>query len=679
MSFAEILQFTIIGLSAAGVYAVAASGLVVTYQTSGIFNFAHGAVGMIIAYAYWDLRVQHHLPAPIALFLALIVIAPLLGAFIERVIMRNLADASVITRIVVTIGLLVGTLGVASVVWPGSINPPPTLPRFFGNNIVSFAGVRLPWQDVITLICAVLVALGLRIILKGSRLGVAMRAVVDDRDLTSLNGGNPALTSMASWMLGSFLAGLAGILIAPNLGHLDQGTLTLLVINAYAAAMVGRLRNLPMTFLGAIILGLGGSYLSLGGSHMANIPTWYSDIQGSLPVILLFLVLIFLPQERVKGSVGTERLGRIPRPSLQKGLIAGAALLVLGAGLAFAVAGVDLRNFGVGVALAIVMLSYVPLTGYAGQISLAQLTFAGIGALVAVEVVGPSGSLVGIAVAFVSAAVVGALVALPALRLRGLYLALGTMAFALLTESVVFSKVAAFNSDTRPFGRPKFLAGDHAYLIFMLAVFVALGLGVLVLRNSAYGRRLQAMKDSPAACATIGMNTTSTKLSVFALSAGIAGIGGYLLSCWNSLSGMSSFSLIQGTLPGLAVLLLAVVGGVALISGAFFGAMFLVLMPRLGDMYPSIANVMMILPGLVGVTLARNPDGAVMQTLDTVRAQLRYVKDRGRKKAATEEHGVGVRVVPESLVSSGEPVLSTDVAALDRGMGFVEEECGVSA
>ena len=359
MNLTEIVQFTILGLATAGVYAVAASGLVVTYQTSGIFNFAHGAMGMIIAYSYWNLRVQQHLPAPIALFIALCIVAPLLGAVIERVIMRNLTDSSVITRIVVTIGLLVGLLGVAAVVWPSTINPPPTLPRFFGNNIVSLGGVRLPWHQVIIILCAIAVAIGLRLVLKVSRLGVAMRAVVDDRDLTALNGQNPAFTSMTSWMLGSFLAGLAGILIAPSIGHLDQGTLTLLVINAFAAAMVGRLRSLPMTFLGAVILGLGASYMNLAGAHMKSIPTWYSDIQGALPVILLFIVLLVLPQERVKASVGIERLAKIPRPTMLQGLLGAVALVVIGTLLGTVLHGADLRNFGVGVALAIVILASV--------------------------------------------------------------------------------------------------------------------------------------------------------------------------------------------------------------------------------------------------------------------------------------------------------------------------------
>src|SRR5690606_37515870 len=130
--------------------------------------------------------------------LALFVFAPLLGALIERLLVRHLSGASVITRIVVTIGLLVGLLGVARVVWSGDISPPPNLPRFFGDNVVRFGGVNVPWHQVIVLICAVLVAIGVRIILRGTRLGVAMRAVVDDRALTGLNGCNPARTSMTS-------------------------------------------------------------------------------------------------------------------------------------------------------------------------------------------------------------------------------------------------------------------------------------------------------------------------------------------------------------------------------------------------------------------------------------------------------------------------------------------------
>ena len=210
----------------------------------------------------------------------------------------------------------------------------------------------------------------------------------------------------------------------------------------------------------------------------------------------------------------------------------------------------------------------------------------------------------------------------------------------------------------------------------MTAVFVVLGLGVLLLRRSRFGRRLQALKDSPAACATIGMDLTATKLGVFALAAGIAGIGGYLFGCWRQLAGQSNFSLINGALPGLAVLLLAVVGGVAVIAGAFVGAALLVLMPRLGELYPPINNLMLIAPGLVGVSLGQNPDGAVLQTLSEVRARVRSL--RSRKDRAADVVAAD-RLGPEEFVRAGLPATKAELTAFDAELGSVREDCGVPA
>ena len=260
----EFLRYTIFGLAFAGVYFIAASGLVVTYSTSGIFNFAHGAVAMIAAFSYWELRIRHHWSAPLAFVGVVFVLAPIIGVVIERLIMRNLGGAATITNIVVTIGLLVTLLGIASVVWaPSKFAVTPSLPRFFQANVVSVAGAPIPWHYLFVLGLSVLVAMSLWVLLTRTRLGIAMRAVVDDRNLARLNGENPAVASVAGWVVGSMLAALAGVLLAPILA-LDVARLTLLVINAYAVAVVGRLRSLPMTALGAVILGLAGSYLDWG-------------------------------------------------------------------------------------------------------------------------------------------------------------------------------------------------------------------------------------------------------------------------------------------------------------------------------------------------------------------------------------------------------------------------------
>ena len=249
----EFLAFTITGIVTGAIYAVAASGLVVTYTTSGIFNFAHGAMGMVMAFLYWQLRVHMHWPAPLALVVVLFVLAPLFGALIERVLMRNVRGSDTGVSLMVTLGLLLALIGVG--LWRWAQTEPRALPEFFAGNSVRIFSVNVTWHELISIAVAGGVAILLRLLLFRTRVGVAMRAVVDDRELTALNGGNPSRVSALSWALGTMLAAIAGILLAPKLG-MSVLNLTFLVIAAYAAAIVGQLKSLPLTFAGALALGL---------------------------------------------------------------------------------------------------------------------------------------------------------------------------------------------------------------------------------------------------------------------------------------------------------------------------------------------------------------------------------------------------------------------------------------
>src|SRR5436309_10160268 len=242
------LSAVVIGLVIGCGYAVAASGLVVTYTTSGIFNFAHGAIGMLMAFTYWELRVNQHWPAPIALVVVLLVLSPLLGAVIERVLMRQLYAAPMRVAIVVTLALLVILLGVATAIWSPSEGR--RLPEFFAGHDIQLAGVRVTYHQMITLGIAGLIAGFLRFLMFHTRTGVTMRAVVDNRDLAGMNGVYPERVAQLSWALGAVLAALAGILIAPAL-PLNHLQLTFLVIHGYAAAMLRQLKNLPRTVVGA--------------------------------------------------------------------------------------------------------------------------------------------------------------------------------------------------------------------------------------------------------------------------------------------------------------------------------------------------------------------------------------------------------------------------------------------
>lgn len=642
----QFLTYTVIGLTTASIYAVAASGLVVTYATSGIFNFAHGAFGMLGAFLYWQLRVDWGWPAPVALAIVLLGIVPLLGAGTERLIMRNLQGVSEVVRISVSISLLLALMGIAQWLWPQDVNR-VAAEFFFGEKFkVPGIDVNVTYHQMIAFVVAVGVAVGLRALLFGTRMGVAMRAAVDDRPLARLNGSRPDRTAMLAWSIGAALAGVSGILNAPY-QSLSITLLTLLIVNAYAAAIVGRLRSLPMTFVGALILGLGESYAVgyLGQSNAVIdgdgpwkviarfFVTNKDNLRNSMPAILLFIVLMLLPQARLRG-LGVQRSREITRlPTMRNALLGGSVLVALVATVSPMLTAADRVYLAQALGLAIIVLSLVPLTGLAGQVSLAQMSFAGLGALalgkwgnyVADNDLGSSWTLLGLVFAAALAAVVGAIVALPALRLHGIYLALATGAFAVFTSNLVFNQPSLFPSASLAVPRVHLpglsLEGDHAYTVMLAVAFASCGVMVVGLRRSRFGRRLQSMKDSPVACATLGLDLTRTKLAVFALSSAIAGVGGALLTGFSRVASRGDFDFLRS----LPVTMIAVVGGVGAVGGALVGGSLLSSFDVIRNVFGASAvgvfrffearmiDVVKPLPGVMGVSLGRNPNGIAEQ------------------------------------------------------------------
>src|SRR3954451_21088839 len=258
---AIFLSFTVVGLVAGCVYALIATGLVVPYNTTGIFNFAHGAIAMFGAHDYWQLRETGQgwgWPAPVALVLVLFVLAPAFGLVIERLLMRPLRGVPIDLTLVVTLGLLLFLVGLAQVIWdPNQVR---NLPSFFNGSGFRIGYVQVTWHEVIAVVSTVGIALGLRILFSGPRPGIAMRAVVDSPDLLAMAGGRPVRVQQLAWALSCSIAALAGILLAP-IARLDILLLTLLVVKGYAAAIIGRLRNLPIALIGAAAIGLGQYYL----------------------------------------------------------------------------------------------------------------------------------------------------------------------------------------------------------------------------------------------------------------------------------------------------------------------------------------------------------------------------------------------------------------------------------
>jgi branched-chain amino acid transport system permease protein len=604
------VAFGIVGLSTAAIYAIIGSGLVLTYATTGVFNFAHGAAGMLAAFSYWQLTGGWGWPVPVALVVVLFVLAPAFGLLVERVLLRPVQGLGEAERLVMTVALLSGAIAIARTIWDPN-KPRPLFPFLFDRAPFHIGLATVTWHQAITMAVAIVVAVGLRILLYRTRAGAEMRATVDDRALVGLTGGDPVRANRLAWVLGTQLAAVGGILIASTVA-LDAAQLSLLIVSAYTAAIFGRLRSIPLTFLGAVVVGCMESYLA---GYLPQNP-YLPGLRLAAPALLLFVSLLLFPHGRLHGRV--RQLVKVPRPTMRGTLLFAAATVAFAAVLASVLGRSDLVTYGPIFSLGVVALSYVPLVGYAGQISLCQLSIAGIGAVVWSHL-GAHGELWALAAAVAVSAVVGALIALPALRLSGVYLALATAAFAVVLDRWIFTlpsfevlgvRIALFEQGSVEavgpslFGRQ--LSDGSALMVFAAVCLGLASIAVAAVRRSRFGRMLIASRDSEAAYATLGGNLLLTKVLVFAFAAGIAGLGG-------AVYGMQHRSVTAGQfdfVAGLGLFLVAVIGGLgSLGNGLFTGVAYVGVINALVSLVPGARHVVAVLPALAGLGLAKNPDG----------------------------------------------------------------------
>jgi branched-chain amino acid transport system permease protein len=669
----SLTNLVVLALPLAGIIALAASGLVVVYTTTGVFNFAQGAIGMFFAYVDWELTVDHGFPQLVVLPLVVLVAAPLFGVALDRTIMRHLQGKPLVVQLAVTVGLMFALIGLANMIW--NQNSAHSMPALFQGEGFHIGDVLVTWHRFITIMVAVGLAIGLRILLFRTRIGIAMRAVVDNRELAALGGARSAVLSSFAWALGCSLAALAGILLAPETADMSTTTLTFLIITAFAAAVVGRLRSLPLTYVGALILALATQWM---GSFLKFSDRW-TNVPDALPTIMLFIVLLLLPRAEIQfARIGQIR--RVERVSTVRDTAIGMAVLLLAIVLAcvFFLSSTNPTNVSritVGLCTALVALSLVPLTGWAGQVSLAPLAFAGIGAVAYARLGGSHGSIWAVFLAALVTIPVGALFAFPAMRLQGLYLALATLAFAAMVEEIFYTQPFAIGPGERS------VEGVHIFginfansqsshpkplLILTTVVFGLCAVGVVALRRSAFGRRLVALRDSEAASVTVGVNVLETKLAVFALSAGIAGFAGafYAMS-FGTLNGAQGFQMIAG----LPVVLALVIGGVGFVSGALFAGVFgLGLVIIQADWHISLwLGLSYLAPGLAVLGIIQEPSGAVVPIGEGFARLLPWREDARRDyaemTAANAEPEIGV-------LGLERPFEEPDVLLIDRGLGI---------
>jgi branched-subunit amino acid ABC-type transport system permease component len=572
----QFLPFVIVGLTAGSVYGIAGMGLVLTYKTSGVFNFAHGAVAAIGAYVFYTLHHQHGLAWPLSLAICLGIAAPVAGLFLER-IARLLAGSTPTSRIVASVGLLLAIQGGATVMYGAAIR---TFPQFLPRSTLSLVDVAVGWDQAIVMLVAAASALGLFLFFRHSRLGLAMQAVVDDPDLLALTAVDPKRTRRSAWIIGSMFAALSGVLIAPTLG-LDAFFLTLLVVQAFGGAAIGRFSSLPLTYAGGLVVGVAGA---LSQKYAPTVDV-LRGLPPSVPFIVLFgALLLYKKGSFAETGAASRRLVPTEPEPWPRWVKPGSAVVLLGVLLFVpAMVGPDLPVYTNGVTFVMVFLALGLLVWLSGQISLCHAAFAAVGATAFSHLTHGLGLpwLPALALAGLCAVPVGALIAIPSIRLSGVYLALATFGFGILLERMAFTTGLMFGGQgSRPVPRPDFwlidAGSDRAFYYVVLAVTVACAGFVLLLVRSRLGRLMRAVGDAPVALDTLGTSVMAVRVLVFCISAFLTAVAGGLFGAAGGAVSGNGFGAFQSLL-WLTVLALA---GSSVVPSAVVAAGALAVLPR---------------------------------------------------------------------------------------------------
>jgi ABC-type branched-subunit amino acid transport system ATPase component/branched-subunit amino acid ABC-type transport system permease component len=659
-----LLSIIILGLASGAVYGMSGVGLVLTYRTSNVFNFAYGAVGTMAAYVFYSLNVNDHVAWPFAVLIAVVSVA-LVGGVLFAGLARSLSTAPLTIQVAATVGVMLIIQSICIIVYGDTTL---IFPSFLPSKSVHFLGTQIGENQLIVFVIATILTGMLAFLLKRTRVGISMRAVVEGSTLLSLSGGNAGMIRALAWIVGTAFAAIAGLLIAPSV-DLNPEILTLLVVQAYAAAALGLFKNIGWTFAGGLAVGVVDAVITYYGTSSS----FLTALAPGVPFVILLLVLFVMPRGRLPRPRLVAEPGRKrPGKRLQLGIAVPVAAILI---LVPLFAESRLGAYAGGAAITVLFLSLGLLVRESGQVSLGHIGLAAIGAAAFGHMAG-HGVPWGVAVVLSGLIVVpfGALLAIPAIRHGGLYLALATFGFGLVLQETLYSKSIMFGSAsvglTAPLpGGDVLLTNTDYYII--LGIVAVIALFVTLLLSGRLGRLLNAFAQSPVALITSGLDTTSFQVSIFCFAAFLAGIGGALFASTLGLATGASFD------PFTSLVYVAVI---VISAGSFpwysvIAAMAVVLVPN----YISGANTssyLNILFGVFAVSVAVVP--TLMQNA-TVQRRLAGVK--GRIRIPGRASGAPVEEFIEAFDSSPQqaPALrvtqeSSELAAAGAGRGDTVED-----
>lgn len=684
---AHLVEYAIRGIPIGCVFALLAVGLVLTFKTSGVFNLAFAAQAYASAAVFYETRKVHEWPLVPAAIVAILVAAPLIGVFLDRVIYRHQRTAGSLAKLVTSLGLLIAIPEIVKLIFGSESkkNPPPLwtvrrtddfLWRIYGDKYVLDAG------QIATLALTLLVVVGLVVMFRRDGIGLRMRAVVESPRLVELQGIDAGRVSLFSWVLSSVLAGLSGVLIAPLFAQLDSLDFFTLLVAAIAACVMADLSSIWLAVAGGI--GLGILQAELAGFLPTN-SILANGLRPGLPFVVLFVLVLVRRSSRrahdiIDPLAGVDPPAPVPaatmRPRWMTFTTRGLATVACIGGVFISIFVLDAVWRGLvigGVVLAIIFMSIVMTTGVGGTISLCPATFAAIGAFGTAQLVANFGvpvlaaTLLGAAIA----ALVAIVLSFPVLRLAGIYPALATLAFALMFERVMVPLGWVSGGSTpltvpRPVIGPIDFAADGSFLLLCVALFAIVAVGVIAVREGTTGRFLDALRESRTAAASVGIGPMRSRATSFVLGAGIAGFGGGLLV---SQIGRANYDQSFNFYFGLVWIVLVITAGHRSVQAAIIAGLSFKLFPALLDRlfgwpanfltsHPAVhgwqrstlefidprwsTGIALILFGLGALTYAKHPEGIIeAQTSASSRGIVAFTERRRSSKTAGRQSTAG--------------------------------------
>lgn len=562
----EILQFIVLGLGVGALYSLGAQGLAVIYRGSGVINFSHGAMALLGAAVFIELRQEMQLPLLLAAIVA-VAVTSASGLIIDRFIMSRLHQASPLSRLVVTLGVLAIIESVVIIRYGSGLR---FVDGFLPDQSINVApGLEIGADRLLLVAIALIATLLLWGLYRFTDFGRQTTAVAENQRSAAALGISAGKVSALNWMLGAALAAITGILLAPVTG-LMPATMVLLINPLLAAALVGSFSSFPVILLAGLVIGVAQGVIGALDEGSG----WSASVPFLVIVITMVLRGRALP---LRGFIG-DRL-----PLVGAGHKPGWPMLigVLAAVVVILSVSEDLVNAITGSLLAAtVLLSIVTVTGLAGQVSLAQYGLAGVGAFVSARLAAVYGFSFPLALltALLVAVVTGALFALPALRTRGVNLAIVTLGLGLALDNLLFKNIAYTGGYSGTQVSPPSLLGfsldgilyPQRYALVALAGFCLCAWLLNNVRLGVSGRRLLATRGNERAALSVGVNVVATKLYGFALGAGFAAIGGVLTAFrYPNVRFDAGYSPFES----IPALLMAFLGGIGFIAGALIGGL----------------------------------------------------------------------------------------------------------